>query len=296
MGVVSTELDSSTGMARIYFSGGEWRDESPALIGPGDHAFWMASTVFDGARAFGGLAPDLDLHCSRLVDSARKLGLSPILSTGEILEICREAIRRLPKDGVYYVRPMFYPTAGLGLVIPDPDSTRFALAVEPVPFPVSDSFTATLSPFRRPAPNAAPTDAKASCLYPNGARALADSRKRGFGNALMLDPWGNVAEFASANVFAVKDGVARTPAPNGTFLSGITRARIAELLTGAGVKVEEATLSYRDILDADEVFSTGNYGKVLRCAQMDGTTYPDDRIYRLAQTLYFEFAETARVF
>ena len=58
-------------------------------------------------------------------------------------------------------------------------------------------------------------------LYPNAGRAL-KAAARGYDNAVILDPNGNVAEFATSNLFMVKDGVAHTPIPNGTFLNGIT--------------------------------------------------------------------------
>ncbi|HKJ72784.1 MAG TPA: branched-chain amino acid aminotransferase, partial [Alphaproteobacteria bacterium] len=205
-------------MANVFYHGGKWFDDNPAILGPLDHAFWMATTVFDGARAFDGLAPDLDLHCRRLVDSANKMLLAATLEADEIEELCREGIRKLPKERVYYVRPMFYATEGM--IVPVPESTDFALAVYDVPFPGFDGFSASLSPFRRPSPDTAPTDAKASCLYPNGARALKKARAEGFNNALLLDPWDNVAEFASANIWIVRDGIVQTPTPNGTFLNG----------------------------------------------------------------------------
>jgi hypothetical protein len=90
----------------------------------------------------------------------------------------------------------------------------------------------------------APTDAKASALYANTARALRDAKARGFDNAVLLDAAGNVAEFATSNLFLVTaDGAVVTPALNGTFLAGITRARVIALLADAGVKVEERTSS-----------------------------------------------------
>src|SRR3546814_17101961 len=88
----------------------------------------------------------------------------------------------------------------------------------------------------------APTDAKASCLYPNSARALNEASKRGFDNAVVLDALGNVAELATANLWIAKDGVAVTPAPNGTFLNGITKQRAMQLLTAAGIEVREPRL------------------------------------------------------
>ena len=66
-------------MAAIFWHDGRWYDEQPKLLGPLDHAMWMASVAFDGARAFDGLAPDLDRHCARLIDSTRKMLLEPTL-------------------------------------------------------------------------------------------------------------------------------------------------------------------------------------------------------------------------
>ena len=63
---------------------GEWGEGNVPLYGATDHAVWLASTVFDGARAFDGLAPDLDRHCERIVGSARALGLEPGLGAAEI--------------------------------------------------------------------------------------------------------------------------------------------------------------------------------------------------------------------
>ena len=60
-----------------------------------------------------------------------------------------------------------------------------------------------------------------------------------------------------------------TPAPNGTFLDGITRQRVVGLLRDAGVSVIEKTLSYADFEQADEIFSTGNFSKVMPITKID---------------------------
>ena len=56
---------------------GAWHEGNPLMIGPLAHSLWMASAVFDGARAMERRAPDLDLHCRRVVDSARSFGMTP---------------------------------------------------------------------------------------------------------------------------------------------------------------------------------------------------------------------------
>ncbi|MGQ9365549.1 branched-chain amino acid aminotransferase [Azospirillum sp. ST 5-10] len=273
--------------ALTYFRG-EWLEGNPAIVGPMDHAMWLASTVFDGARAFEGVAPDLDLHCQRAIRSAHAMGLAPMVTAGEIEELCWEGIRRFPRDAALYIRPMFY--AESGFVAPDPDSTVFALTLHEMALPAATGFTACLSSRRRPAPGSAPTEAKAACLYPNAGLALKEARERGFDNAIMLDPIGNVAEFATANLFIARDGVVSTPVPNGTFLNGITRQRVIGLLRDAGVPVEERTLSFRDVLDADEVFSTGNYAKVVPVTRVEDRHVQPGPMAARARALYWEFA------
>ena len=281
-------------MAGIYYADGKWTDENPKLTGPMDHAFWMSSVAFDGARAFQGLVPDLEPHCVRLVNSAVAMGLDPTLDADEVAELCREAVRKCPRDAELYIRPMFYATEGF--VLPEPDSTKFVLAVYDSPLPGFTGFKACLSSYRRPARDMAPTDAKASCLYPNSQRALREAADRGFDNAIIRDPSDNIAEFATANIWIAKDGVVSTPVDNGTFLAGVTRRRVMDLLADNGVHVEERTTTWDDVMTADEVFSTGNYGKVMPVTQVEDRDLQPGPIATMAHDLYFEFAKSTSVF
>ncbi len=109
----------------------------------------------------------------------------------------------------------------------------------------------------------------------------------------MLDMLGNVAEFGNSNVFMVRDGVVFTPAPNGTFLNGITRQRVMGLLRGDGVTVVEKTLQYADFQSADEIFSSGNFAKVAPIIRIDDRPLQPGPFYRRARKLYWEFAHAA---
>ena len=160
--------------------------------------------------------------------------------------------------------------------------------------PASTGNAITLSPFRRPTMECAPVDAKAACLYPNNSRALIEAVSRGFNNCLMLDMLGNVAEFGNANVFMARDGVVYTPVPNCTFLSGITRQRVIDLLRGNGVTVVETTLRYADVLKADEIFSSGNFAKVAPVIRIDDRSLQPGPFYKKARELYWEFAHSAK--
>ena len=111
----------------------------------------------------------------------------------------------------------------------------------------------------------------------------------------MLDMLGNVAEFGNSNVFMAKDGIVYTPAPNGTFLNGITRQRVIELLRGDGVTVVEATLRYADFESADEIFSSGNFAKVAPVIRIDDRQLQPGPFYARARKLYWEFAHAVKL-
>jgi branched-chain amino acid aminotransferase len=166
-------------MAGVFWYDGAWVTEEPKIVGPMDHAFWLGSVIFDGARAIKGFAPDLDKHSARAVRSAVTMGMKPTKTAAEIEALCREGIRMMGPDATLYVRPMFFIRRGLGAARPDPDSTDFILSLYDAPLPPFAGFSAMLAPFRRAATDMAPTDAKAACLYPNGARASAWAAERG---------------------------------------------------------------------------------------------------------------------
>jgi branched-chain amino acid aminotransferase len=274
------------------FFEGEWHDGNVAIMGPRTHGAWMGSTVFDGARAFEGVTPDLDLHCARVNRSAENFLLKAVVPTETWIGLAHEGIRKFGDRPEVYVRPMYWADTGAigGGVKFDPESTRWCLCLYETPMPVPKGTSITLSPFRRPSIEYATVDAKAGCLYPNSGRALAEAASRGFDNALMRDMLGNVAELANSNVFMVKDGVVFTPAPNGTFLNGITRRRVIGLLRDAGITVEEISLTHADFLGADEIFSAGNFAKVSPVIRIDERELQPGPIFRQARDLYWAFA------
>lgn len=278
-------------MRILNFIEGRWVEGNPAILGPMSNATWMASVAFDGARVFEGVCPDLERHAERCVRSARILGLDPPLEAAEIAARTWEGIRQFPDKAELYIRPVFY--AEDGFVSPLPESTRFVLTLFERAMPEPRGFTAHLSRIRRPTPESAPTLAKASCLYPQSAAALREARSAGFGNAVVLDALGHVAEFATANLFLARKGRLFTPIPNGTFLDGITRQRVIALLRADGVEVIETSLDVESLTEAEEIFATGNYAKVTPLIRFADRTLPMGPFYKRARALYMDWARSS---
>ncbi len=279
---------------RTFFEG-RWHGGDVPVMRAADHGSWQGSSVFDGARMFDGRVPDLEAHCARVNRSARALMVEPTLEADAIAAIAREGLRAYAPGTAVYIRPMYWAIDASPLgVAPAPGRTGFALCLEAVPMPPADATTTlTTTRFRRPVLEDAVCDAKAGCLYPNNARMLVEAQAKGFGNALVADALGNVAEAATANVFIVRDGVVMTPVANGTFLAGITRARHMANLRAEGFDVREAVLTFDDVRAADEVFLSGNFSKVMPVTRFDDVHYQVGPVTRKARELYWDWSASA---
>ena len=276
---------------RTYFDG-RWHEGDVMVMRAADHGSWLGTTVFDGARYFEGVAPDLRAHCARVNRSAEALMITPTVSTDEMVEIVREGLEAYPPGEAVYIRPMYWALDGGDLgVAPKAGATGFAVCLEAIAMAPRDaSTTLTTTRFRRPTLDCAVVDAKAGCLYPNNARMLVEARSKGYGNALVADVMGNVAESATANVFIVRDGEVFTPIANGTFLAGITRARHISNLRAEGVPVHETVLTFDDVRAADEVFLSGNMMKITPVTEFDGRHYQSGTMTRRIRDLYWDWA------
>ncbi|MFD2262123.1 branched-chain amino acid aminotransferase [Lacibacterium aquatile] len=280
-------------MRTITYLDGAWSEGNTPLMGATTQSAWLGHSVFDGARSFGGAAPDLQKHCQRAIRSAEVMAMKPPVSAQEIEALAREGIAKFEAGAELYIRPMFWLETGMMVIAPE--ATRFALVIQEIPLPGDKGFSATLSAHRRPTPEQAPTAAKASCLYPQATLALRAAMEKGFENAVMCDLAGNVAEFTGSNIFIAKNGVVSTPVPNGCFLNGITRQRVVALLREAGIEVQERAVTPADVADADEIFSTGNYAKVQPVTRYEQRDLQAGPMYRKARELYFGWAKTQPV-
>ena len=269
---------------------GDWHEGNPPIIGPRSHASWLGSTVFDGARAFEGVMPDLDRHAERVNRSAETLGLKPTMAAEAIVELTqggRETVRG-PGD----LREAHVLGGGRRADHHHPGPGLDPLRALPVRGADADP--------RRPAPHPRelpPPDPRIDADRRQGGLPLPEQRPRlreaqakGFDNALVCDALGNVAETGTSNVFMARDGAVMTPAANGTFLNGITRQRVIRLLRDEGVPVIEGTLRPDDFAAADEIFITGNYSKLMPVLKLDDREFQPGPLYRKARELYWAFA------
>jgi len=113
---------------------GDWHHGDTRILGASSHATWLGSAVFDGARLFEGVTPDLDKHSARVNASAEALGLKPTHTGDEIAALSMDGLKKFEPQTDVYIRPMYWAEDGdVGVIPPDPNSTDFALCLEEMP-------------------------------------------------------------------------------------------------------------------------------------------------------------------
>jgi len=144
------------------------------------------------------------------------------------------------------------------------------------------------SPWKRPSPDTAPCEAKASGPYVICTMSKEFAEKKGYHDALMLDYRGYVAEGTGANIFFIKDNDVHTPIPD-CFLNGITRQTVIEMLNNQGFVVEEKHMMPEEIRSYEEAFLTGTAAEITPIQSIDEITFStgeDSKTYKFMQDFH----------
>ena len=269
-----------------------WREGKVHVLSHGLH---FASCVFEGERMYSGRIYKLDEHTKRLFHSAEILGIKIPYTEEEISRACYEAAAvQSIVDG--YVRPVAFRAAEtMPTVSAQKAGVRVAIAVWPWPsyFDPAEKLKGIrldISQWRRPAPDTAPTQAKAAGLYMICTICKHAAEAKGFGDALMLDYRGLVAEATGANMFFVKDGRLHTPTPD-CFLDGITRRSVIALAKQRQIPVHERQITRDELETFEECFLTGTAAEVTPVSEIGPYRFKPGKI---SETLMNDYAEEVR--
>jgi branched-chain amino acid aminotransferase len=271
-----------------------WREANMHVLSHGLH---YASCVFEGLRVYNGQVFKLTEHNERLVRSGEILGFKIPYSVAELDQACRDVVRAHGMQNCY-VRPVAWRGSEQMGVSAQQSRIRVAIAVWDWPSYFSPEMRMKgikllTTQWRRPAPDTAPTKAKAAGLYMICTMSKHWAENQGAQDALMLDYRGQVAESTGANIFLVKDGALHTPVPD-CFLDGITRQTVIGLAKQRNVKVIERAILPSELKDADEIFLTGTAAEVTPVGQIDDLTFTPGNLTRTLLTDYDDLVNGRR--
>ncbi|XP_021977644.1 branched-chain amino acid aminotransferase 2, chloroplastic isoform X2 [Helianthus annuus] len=184
-----------------------------------------------------------------------------------------------PGKGSLYIRPLLIgsgPTLG---VSPAPEYTFLVYAS-----PVGNYFKEGTKPLNlyvntesHRATSGGTGGVKSITNYAPVLKAISRAKEQGFSDVVYLDSVHKkyIEEASCSNIFLVKGNVISTPATIGTILEGITRKSIIDIARDLGYKVEERLVAVDELMEADEIFTTGTAVSV---ATVGSVTYNDRRV------------------
>ena len=260
----------------IWFDG-ELIDFRSAKIHVLSHGLHYASAVFEGERVYNGRIFKSVEHTERLHKSAETVGYAIPYSTEVIEKAKADVVKSMGfQDG--YVRPIAW--RGTEMMGVSAQNNTIHLAITAWEWPSyfdpeakTKGIKMGLSRWRRPAPDTAPTQSKASGLYQICTMAKHEAEAAGMHDALMLDYRGLVAEATGANIFFVmNDGKLHTPTPD-CFLDGITRRTVIDLARRRGFEIVERQIKPEEMANASECFLTGTAVEVTPVGQIGNYSF-----------------------
>jgi branched-chain amino acid aminotransferase len=251
-----------------------WKDATSHIITQGLH---YASAVFEGERAYSGKIFKSVEHTKRLFKSANIIGMQIPYTEDEITKAKNDLIKKMNKENCY-IRPVVWRGSQImGLSTMNSDiNVAIALWDDWATYFKIEDKTAGLklitSPWKRPAPDTAPYEAKASGPYIICTMSKQFAENKGYNDALMLDYRGYVAEGTGANIFFIKDKEIHTPIAD-CFLNGITRQTVIGLVRKKGFNLIEKYLLPADINKYDEAFLTGTAAEITPIKSIDNVNF-----------------------
>ena len=251
-----------------------WKKATSHIISQGLH---YASAVFEGERAYNGKIFKSKEHTERLFKSAEIMGIEIPFSHEQIDNAKNDLLQKMNLKNCY-VRPIVWRGSNqMGLSTLNAD-INVAIAVWDdwhSYFKIEkrlEGLKLITSPWKRPSPETAPCNAKASGPYIICTMSKEFAEKKGYDDALMLDYRNYVAEGTGANIFFIKGSDIHTPIPD-CFLNGITRQTVIEMVKKQGLNLVEKHILPNEIENYDEALLTGTAAEITPIKSIDDINY-----------------------
>jgi branched-chain amino acid aminotransferase len=258
----------------IVFLNGRYLQEKEAKLSIHDVGFLYGEAIYETLRTVEGQLMNIDGHLERLQQSALFLGipLPPIEKIKGWLQRTvdrngfwkkgkESRVRLTVSGGVHSFNDSSSKATMLIVVVP---------LVEVVPALRSRGISVVTYPIQRPLPHIKTNNLAATLA----ARRYMKTHKAE--EVLLVDHQGEVTEGSISNLFIVKRG--RLITPKTSMLGGTTRTRIVDLARGHRWKLKQRSISYKDLLRADEVFICNAPRGVVPVVKVDGKRVSDGKV------------------
>ncbi len=275
----SSLLENSYGYIWLNGKFVEWKNAKIHIL---THSLHYSGSVFEGEKAFNGKIFRIHDHTDRLFRSAELLKLEIPYSKDEIIQASKELLSKNNFQNAY-IRPLVWRSTEALMVRPVGTHINVMIAAwEPRRKPNSNPMHLMVSRWRKHSEDSYPIQCKSSSQYAMFVISIMEANEKGYEDALLLDPYGNIAECTTSNIFFIKQNKLFTPQIS-FCLNGITRQTIISIAESLCVEVYEADITTEDMHSFEACFITGT---AIGLKDVGSITYNDRKISFCTHNLY----------
>ena len=275
-------------MPEIAYVNGEFLPLEHAVVHVEDRGYQFADAVYEFLRTYGGQPFAISEHLQRLFGSLDAIGLKHSFTAPQLDGIIREAIRRaaFPEAMVYLQISRGQAKRHRG--IPANYAPTLVLTVRPLAS-TAHLCQAGVKLITVPDQRWARCDIKTVGLLAN-VLAYQAAQQAGASDAIFCDADGTVQEATAGNIFIVTAaGQLVTPAKSHRLLAGVTRDKLLQAATAAGISTAERRLTRPELLAATEVILTSSTAEAVPVIAVDGHPIGSGTPGPVAARIYQQF-------
>ena len=274
---------------------GELLHRDQAKVSVFDSALQGGDAVWEGIRVYNGRIFCFEQHLSRLMESAKSMDFANIPSLKEVKNAVFSTLDANGMKDDTHIRLTLTRgekiTSGMNPKLNQFGCTLIVLAEWKPSIYSGKELKLVTSSIRRNSPLCLDSKIHHANLI-NNILAKIEANHAGVDDAIMLDLNGFVSETNATNIFMIKNGVVITPFPRAC-LPGITRGLIIELCINNNIPIIEKDISVTELYNADEVFTTGTMGELVRVAEIDRRKINNSgQIFSELQAIFRKLTET----
>jgi len=272
-----------------HYLNGKWVTEKDLMISALDIAVLRGFGIFDFLRTYGTKPFRLDEHVDRFFRSAKIMGIKPVKSKKEIIDIVHKGIKLNKFENIQI---KIVQTGGVSPdgFTPSAKPNFFILFQKAAIYPpelYSKGIKLLTSGIMRQIPQAKTINYMASIVE------VQKAMKQGAKDILHTDEKGNIYEATRSNFYAIKNGNLIT-ARDGILL-GITRNAILDLADKLKIPKEFRFLNKSELSSINEAFISNSSQEIAPVVAIDRTKIGNGKVGRLTKILLREFRKMAHL-
>lgn len=246
-----------------------------------DRGFLYGDSIYEVTFSQNGNLIFFDEHLERLFKSADFINLEMFITKDYIVE---QTLLTLKQSKIPNAYVRIIVTRGETEISLDPNisfQNNLIIIVKPKPIHNPLYYTRGLnlyiSTVQRNDTKATNPSAK-SGNYLNNVMAIADAKKSGADDAIMVNKDGYITEGTTFNIWMIKEKQIITPPVSSGLLKGITRDKIITIAKKNALNIVQRPLTPDELLSADEVFISSSTKGIMPVNQINSVKYADQRL------------------